>query len=510
MQNSLPQAELFGHPKGLFYLFFSELWERFSFYGMRALLTLYMVKELFVAFEERDTVAFGIYASYGTLVYATPALGGMLADKLLGFRKAIMLGAVFMALGHFVLAFEHPVFFYIALGLLIVGNGLFKPNISSFVGTLYSKGDKRRDSGFTIFYMGINVGAFVAPLLCGWLGETYGWHYGFGIAGLGMLFGLAIFWRGVKNNVFGEYGLPPRREVLELKKFGLKIKYIIPLIATLIVPIIAYVIQQGDFVFEMFDAVLFEGTIVSFIFNIIVIGIVIYLIWMIAKVSLEERKKLIAIVLLSFLMTIFWSFYELSGSLITLFADRNVHLIFITSSGTNALTAMFVILLALPFSALWIYLSKITRNPRTPYKFAFGLVSIGIGFALLAFSGQFADDVGRVPFVFLLAGYLMFVVGELSMSPVGLSKITELSPKRFVGFMMGLWFLASAYAFNLGGFIGRKMAIGGKADGADVSGFDSLDAYTFGFENIAYLAFGAALFAFLLAPFMKKWMGNIH
>lgn len=156
-QISPSQQELFGHPKGLFYLFFAELWERFSFYGMRALLMLYMVKELFVAFEERDTIAVGIYASYGTLVYATPALGGMLADKLLGFRKAIILGGILMSLGHFVLAFEHPVFFYGALGLIIIGNGLFKPNISSFVGTLYKDGDKRRDSGFTIFYMGLTL-----------------------------------------------------------------------------------------------------------------------------------------------------------------------------------------------------------------------------------------------------------------------------------------------------------------------------------------------------------------
>ena len=504
------QQELFGHPKGLFYLFFAELWERFSFYGMRALLMLYMVKELFVAFEERDTIALGIYASYGTLVYATPALGGMLADKLLGFRRAIMLGGVFMSLGHFVLAFEHPLFFYAGLALIIIGNGLFKPNISSFVGTLYEQGDPRRDSGFTIFYMGINVGAGVAPLLCGWLGVTYGWHYGFGIAGFGMLLGLLVFWKGIQDNIFGDHGMPPESDSLEQKKFGLKIKHLVPLAAVLLVPVIAYFIQFGDFVFDMFGPVFFEGTIVSFIFNIIVLGIAGYLIWIMAKVSMAERKKLIVIIFLTTMMTIFWAFYELSGSLITLFADRNVNLIMFTAAGTNALTGLFVIALALPFSALWLYLTKVKKNPRTPFKFAFGLASIGIGFMLLSLSGQFADSVGRVPFVFLLAGYFMFVVGELNMSPVGLSKITELSPKKFVGFMMGIWFLASAYAFNLGGFIGRKMAIGGKADGADVSGFDSLSVYTSGFENIAYVAFGAALFALILSPIMKKWMSEIH
>lgn len=504
------QQELFGHPKGLFYLFFAELWERFSFYGMRALLMLYMVKELFVAFEERDTIALGIYASYGTLVYATPALGGMLADKLLGFRRAILLGGVFMSLGHFVLAFEHPIFFYIALALIIIGNGLFKPNISSFVGMLYEQGDKRRDSGFTIFYMGINVGAGIAPLLCAWLGETYGWHYGFGVAGVGMLLGLAAFWNGIRSNVFGVHGLPPEENSLERKKIGIKVKHLVPLVAVLLVPMIAYILQFGDFVFNMFGTILFEGTIVSFIFNLVVLGILGYLIWIMSQVSMKERKKLIVIIFLTTMMTIFWSFYELSGSLITLFADRNVNLVFFTAGGTNALTGIFVVILALPFSALWLYVTKVKRNPRTPFKFAFGLASIGIGFVLFSVSSQFADDMGRVPFVFLLAGYFMFVVGELNMSPVGLSKITELAPKKFVGFMMGIWFLASAYAFNLGGFIGRKMAIGGKADGADVSGFDSLEVYTSGFGNIVYVAFGAAFLALVLAPLMKKWMGEVH
>ena len=171
---------------------------------------------------------------------------------------------------------------------------------------------------------------------------------------------------------------------------------------------------------------------------------------------------------------------------------------------------MFVIALAIPFSALWIYLSKTHKNPRTPYKFTFGLLFIGIGFLLLAISGQFADSAGKVPFIFLVGGYLMFVIGELNMSPVGLSKITELSPQKLVGFMMGIWFLASASAFNLGGFIGRKMAITAKTDGADISGFDSLGVYTSGFQNIAYVAFGAALFALLFAPIMKKWMDDIH
>lgn len=509
MEEVSKEPELLGHPKGLFYLFFAELWERFSFYGMRALLTLYMVKEMFSAVAERDSIAFGIYASYGMLVYATPAIGGMLADRLLGFRRAIMLGAVFMALGHFVLAIEHPVFFFIALGLLIVGNGLFKPNISSFVGSLYHKGDVRRDSGFTIFYMGINIGAAVAPILCGWLGSTYGWHYGFGAAGIGMLSGLIVFWKGIKANVFGDHGLPPNRDKLDHKFYGIKLKHIVPLVAILLVPGIAYLIHYGDIILAAFGTTFFDGTIVSFIFNLLVIGVIGYLVWMFLQVSGKERQQLIMILYMTFLMTIFWGFYELTGSLITLFADRNVNLVLFSAAGTNGITAIFVVALAIPFSLMWIYLQKKGLNPRTPYKFAFGLILIGLGFLVLAMSASFADEAGRVPFIFLAGGYFLFVVGELNMSPVGLSKITELAPKRLVGFMMGIWFLSSAYAFNIGGLIGKKMAITTDSS-ADASGFESLAVYADGFEKIAMVGIGFGLIAIILAPFLKKWMHDIH
>jgi len=501
--------DLFGHPKGLFYLFFAELWERFSFYGMRALLTLYMVKEMFAAVAERDSIAIGIYASYGMLVYATPAIGGMIADRLLGFRRAIILGAIFMALGHFVLAVEHPVFFFLALALIIVGNGLFKPNISSFVGSLYAKGDIRRDSGFTIFYLGINVGAAVAPIFCGWLGETFGWHYGFGAAGFGMLSGLIVFRNGIKASVFGNHGLPPSEEQLEKKKFGIKLKNIVPLTVILFVPIIAYLIYSGDFILNMMGSVLFEGTVVSFIFNILVLGIAGYFIWMFFQVSGKERGQLFMILYMTLLMTIFWAFYELTGSLITLFADRNVNLVFFTAAGTNGITAIFVVLLAIPFSAIWVYLKKKNLNPRTPYKFSYGLLFIGTGFWLLSQSVRFADTDGRVPFIFLVVGYLLFVIGELLMSPVGLSKITELAPKKLVGFMMGVWFLSSAYAFNIGGLIGRSMAINTDSV-AEISGFDSLYVYTEGFGKIGLFGIVAGLIALMLAPLLKKLMYEIH
>ena len=231
------EKNILGQPVGLFYLFFAELWERFSYYGMRALLTLYMVNEFFLYITDeayREDVSFGIFAAYGSLVYATPVLGGMIADKFIGFRKSIMLGGVLMALGHFFMAFYfqedvlgmevnsvNNFFFYTALALLIVGNGFFKPNISTMVGRLYPEGDSRRDSGFTIFYMGINAGAFIAPLVCGWLGYKYGWHAGFGAAGIGMILGLIVFSLGLKSGVFEDNGLQPE-EYKEKKMYGLK------------------------------------------------------------------------------------------------------------------------------------------------------------------------------------------------------------------------------------------------------------------------------------------------
>ena len=189
------QQEYLGHPKGLFYLFFAELWERFSFYGMRALLTLYMVNEIFEALVNRDMSAAAVYASYGSLVYASTVVGGRISDVYLGYRRSIYLGGILMALGHFVLAIENNTAFFLALAFIVVGNGFFKPNISTFVGSLYPDGDQRKDSGFVIFYMGINIGGWIAPLLCGYIGREFGWHYGFGLAGIGLLLGLIFFWR---------------------------------------------------------------------------------------------------------------------------------------------------------------------------------------------------------------------------------------------------------------------------------------------------------------------------
>ncbi len=501
------EQEMFGHPKGLFYLFFAELWERFSFYGMRALLTLYMVQEIFKALVERDAATAVVYASYGSLVYASTVIGGRISDKILGMRSSIFLGGVLMAIGHFVLAIEHNVAFFLALAFIVVGNGFFKPNISTFVGSLYPEGDNRKDSGFTIFYMGINIGGFVAPLLCGWLATQYGWHYGFGLAGIGMLTGLIVFWSGIKKNVFGNRGLPPSTEIYEKKILGIPQKILVPTIAVLTVPLIAFILSEYKAIAGG-ESFLGDQTYVSLIFKLIGVAIIIYMAMIMLKSTPDERKKLFMAILITFFMTLFWGFHELSGSVITLFAARNVNLTFINAAQTNALNSLFIIILAIPISLLWAYLSKRNLNPRTPYKFGLGLVLAGVSFYILSMSGGSADENGMVPMFYLFAMYFIISVGELFMSPVGLSKITDLSPKRIVAFMMGIWFLSSAYAFQIVGFISKQLAI--ESTDANVGGLDTLAVYIDGFSLIAKYSIGAGLIVLIFGPLMKKLMGNIH
>ena len=385
MQTSEPT--LLGHPKGLFYLFFAELWERFSFYGMRALLTLYMVNVIFEALANRDFATAAVYSSYGSLVYAGTVIGGRISDNLLGLRKSIFLGGVLMALGHFVLAIESNITFFLALSLIIVGNAYFKPNISTFVGALYSDKDPRKDSGFTIFYMGINIGGWVAPLLCGWLAATYGWHYGFGLAGIGMLTGLIVFYRGIKSGVFGDQGLAPDDQALTQKKLGVSRENWVTILSVLSVPVMALLLAS-------YSPVLGEDNIVNLIFKGVGVLILAYLGYILYQASADERKKLFVAILITLFMTIFWGFHELSGSVITLFSARNVELTLMSAAQTNSLNSMFIILFAIPISMLWTWLSRNNLNPRTPYKFGMGLLFAGFSFYVLAISGLSANEQG--------------------------------------------------------------------------------------------------------------------
>jgi POT family proton-dependent oligopeptide transporter len=539
--------EVLGHPKGLFYLFFAELWERFSYYGMRALLTLYMVNEFFLYIKDeaaREEMSIGIFAAYGSLVYATPVIGGMIADKFIGFKKSILLGGILMALGHFFMAFYfdaedftngmfgmpiqdiNGLFFYTALALLIVGNGFFKPNISTMVGRLYDDGDKRRDSGFTIFYMGINIGAFLAPLACGYLGmsEDWGWHYGFGAAGIGMLIGLIFFWRGIEDGVFGNNGEQPE-EYRNKKMYGLRTDYFFYLIALLMVPLSAFLVK-----FNAFEVI---GEL--HLHSSILIGLLIIILAIIAKNMMDlsriENFRLITVLVLTLFITVFWSFFELAGTAITLFAERNVNLVLMNASQTNAINPGYIMFLAIPFSLMWVALAKAQKNPTTPIKFALGILQLGLGFLVFAMSAQFMDDAGKTPFLFLMLGYFLMTTGELFISPIGLSKVTELSPKKMTAFMMGVYFLSSSFAHYISKFIANATISGsedvpepgfmttiiekvtgftGATTDSTTEGVNSLLNYTSVFTQVGVVAIGMAILAFILSPILKKWMHGVH
>ena len=437
-----------GHPKALFYLFFAEMWERFSFYGMRALLVLYLIKDYYSHLEDNEVIAYGIYASYGALVYLTPLIGGYLADKFIGYRKSIIFGGILMALGHFFMAFQNDIFFYGALGLLIIGNGFFKPNISTLVGSLYPEGDPRRDSGFTIFYMGINLGAMIAPLFCGYLGETFGWHYGFAAAGVGMLAGLIVFWKGIKNGVLGDKGLQPSNYIGK-KISGITVEKIVYIFGFLCVPIFAGLILLDT-----------QSQILGSVLLVVLIVVLSYLSYIIYDLKIKQNNnvegdRLIAILILSLFLTVFWACFEIAGSAITVWADKCVNLFGLTATQTNAINPFYIVLLAIPFSWLWTKLDKSKRNPNTPIKFSLGLLQLGLGFLVFALSIFYIGENGKVPISFLFLGYLFITTGELFLSPIGLSKVTQLAPKKIISFIMGVWFLSSTFAHYISGGIAK-------------------------------------------------------
>ena len=448
--DKLPQ--LIGHPKGLFYLFFAEMWERFSFYGMRALLVLYMTDQLLFS----DQNAYGVFAAYGSLVYVTPFIGGMIADRILGYRKAILLGGVLMAIGHFAMSFESAPFFYGALGLIIVGNGFFKPNISSFVGALYEHQPEKREAGFNIFYLGINLGGALSPLLCAWLGLTYGWHYGFALAGIGMLLGLMVFYQGLNDDVFGREGLAPLKPKSSKALWWSKVP-VVNALAFLAAPVFALIIY-----YHHYEHFLVVAVTIGFAW---VMGSILY------QVSREERRRLLVVVYFTSLATIFFTIFEQAGSSLTLFAERNVDLILLNAAQTNSLNSSFIMLLAIPFSLLWPFLERRGRNPSSPIKFALGLVFLGLGFVVFAFGARSANAEAQVPMLYLAAGIFVYTVGEMLLSPVGLTKMTELAPVKYAGFIMGVWFIASFYGHFFAGQVAKLTAVDADTSWLDTSFF---------------------------------------
>ncbi len=490
------------HPKALFLLFFAEFWERFSYYGMRALLVLYMVKQLAYA----DDQAYGVYAAYGAMVYATPILGGLIANKMFGYRRSILVGGVLMAAGHFTMAllglWENDYVFFLALALLIIGNGYFKPNISSFIAEFYEKNDVRKDSAYTLFYMGINAGAMLTPLTCGVIGEdteTFGvhsWHYGFGLAGVGMLLGLFVFMWAQKAGHFEDKGFAPDEEKLNLKTAGLPNGVGIYLMTALAIPAVMVLIN--------FNKVLDVG--LAFLIGGVLIGLAIY------GGKMEDREdgqRLWVIVVLLLFTTLFWTFFELAGSAISLYTDRNVDKtiggVTLATSMFQAVNPAFIIILAPAFSWLWKFLGEKKIEPSAPIKFAIGLLLLGLGF--MAFKvGETGASAGLVTVWWLILAYLLHTLGELCLSPVGLSLVTKLAPSRLVGLMMGIWFLSSSAAHQLGAIIARFTS---PVDKTITDPVQTLGVYTEVFFNVGLTAVAASIFLFLISPIIKKWMHGV-
>uniref|UniRef100_UPI004049941E peptide MFS transporter n=1 Tax=Gelidibacter sp. TaxID=2018083 RepID=UPI004049941E len=506
--DSLQEAQLFGHPKGLFILFLTEMWERFSFYGMKALLIYYLVKYHLFSDEAGNFIVGG----YAAMVYALPVVGGYLADKYLGFRKAVIFGGVLLVLGHLGLAYEgHQAYlaengevvqdtfalqaFFFSLSLIILGVGFLKANISSIVGALYEKEDIRRDSGFTIFYMGINLGSFIATLLCGWLGENYGWGYGFGAAGIGMILGLVTFIYGQKY-LMGK-AEPKNPDILKKKVFaGINVEWLIYILSIASLFIIAQMVQRH--------------TVVDWMLRITGAIALLMIIYYSIKEEKIIRERLLALTILIIFSVVFWALFEQAYTSMNLYADRVLDREFfgwtIPGPWFLSLNALFIILFAPIVASLWVKLGK--YNPNTTVKFAFAIILVGLGFGMLVLGANVTADGAKIAMIWLVLAYFLHTMGELCLSPVGLSSVTKLAPQKIVGFMMGVWFLATASSE----FIAVVLANLAKIDteGGEVTDVTvALASYTDLFSKLFWvgLIFGGILL--VLSPLVKKLMHGI-
>lgn len=579
-----PRKTFLGHPRGLVVLFLTEMWERFSYYGMRALLVLYLTQHFLFGPREAQ----GIYAAYAALVYLMPVVGGMIADKYLGSRKAVIIGAVLLVAGHFMMAFEgnggreeltigattyelqvegrdqnrtifavngeertqvtispegvsrvgaepaaavaadaavpavaeatgFPAFtpaggysletkrdlgfgepiLFLALSLIIVGVGFLKANISTVVGALYEENDPRRDGGFTIFYVGINLGSVLATAACSYLGIKYGWAYGFGLAGIGMTLGLITFILG-QSWLEGRGG-PPNPQMLQTRKvLGLPFEAIF-WIGGLIAVFPIWLLMQRHQIIE---------TALPWLAGLIFASVVGYVL---VKLRGSERSRMLVALTLIFFSVLFWALFEQAGSSLTLFADQSTAM----PSWFNApMTQMFnpgIIVIGGPIiAALWVWLGKRNMEPSTPVKFAFALVLVGAGFLLLTWASATQANIDfRVPLLFLFLTYFLHTMGELCLSPVGLSMITKLSVDRVVGLMMGVWFLSSSVAHIAAGFIAQATSTDTVA-GVVTSPELALQTYGSIFGTIGWTGVVVGVVLLVLSPLLKKGMAGVH
>lgn len=490
-----------GHPKGLYSLFFTEMWERFSYYGMRALLTLFLTAQLVTGGFGLDRAeSLAVYGIFTALVYLTPILGGWFSDNILGQRKSILIGGITMAIGQFMLAVssteafiqgldERKYFFYLGLGVLILGNGFFKPNISTIVGDLYDNDDPRKDGGFTIFYMGINIGAFLSPFVAGTLGEKVGWPWGFVAAGVGMLLG--VLWFHIKRDTLEGLGLPPKaikegRTDLNNKDWMDVLFYTVGNVA-IVFGIMAFWGATSDLV----------HTIVVWVFGIagtLFIGMSIFK----GTSGSTEWSRVVVILILAFFNIVFWAGFEQAGGTFNLFAEENTDRMLgnfqIPTTWFQNVNPIAIVTLAPLFSILWIKLSQKKMNPRTPVKFAMAMFIGAVAFYIMSIANNNAQGGNLVSPMWLVVVYVLLTIGELMLSPIGLSMVTKLSPGKITSIMMGVW-MAS---FALGNYLAATLE--------QILVTYDLELYPF----IAALMVGSGVCLLLLSPFLNKSMKGIH
>ena len=485
-------AELFGHPRGLATLFFTEMWERFSYYGMRALLVLFMTDAVASGgLGLDDQTATAIYGLYTAAAYLVSLPGGWIADRLWGAQRAIWVGGVIIMCGHFVLAIPGITAFFSGLLLVVLGTGLLKPNVSAVVGDLYGANDARRDSGFTIFYVGINVGAALGPLVCGAL-AVRNWHFGFAAAGVGMLAGLVQF--SLSRRHLGGAGAAPTSPPtprLAMTAWSVIGALVAAAVALLVVGVSGAIV---------FDAVgLARSTTVA-----LVVATFVYFgyVFAVGRLTADERRRVVVIIVLLFGCAMFWSGFEQAGSSLNLFAERftqrEVGVFEIPASWFQSLNAIFIILLAPLYSWLWVALARRHLEPSAPAKFAFGLLLLGIGFAVMIGAAAFVARGVQVWPTWLVFTYLFHTMGELALSPVGLSAMTKLAPRRFVGQMMGMWFMCTALGLAIAGLIA------GSFDTAD------LDSWPWQYTQIVLTTVGSAVLLLVLVKPLRRLMGGAH
>jgi POT family proton-dependent oligopeptide transporter len=489
------------HPDALFKLFMVEIWERFSYYGMRAMLILFLCAAATGGVRGglgiSKSEALGIYAAFVSLVYITPLLGGKLSDKIMGIKTAVILGSSMMAAGQFCLAFSGGTksLVYIGLGLLVVGNGFFKPNISTLIGKLYKPGDARRDGAFTLFYMGINIGAWVSPLLCGALRDSIGWSPAFATAGLGMTLGLVIFlWTMRSESDVAQFAAAP---ALAPATEGTPGGFVLTRgkaigIAFLCVPIACLLILKNG--------------VMDWLLGGTVIGMISYMVYLSVKMEKIARERIVALVALFGFCVVFWSLFELAGSAITIFTENNVEKslfgVKLTTESFQSFNAAFVVLLAPLMDKLWTWMAKIGKMAQAPIQFGSALILVGLGFVLLKFGVPLASNLGLMPAVFLAGMYLLHTIGELCISPIGLSLVTKLSPVSMTSFLMGFWFLATACAGQVGKWISRAAV----SDVAGATPMQTLHTSVHTFVMCGLVSIGCGLLLYTLSPMIKRWM----